>query len=88
MKWISVEEKLPEEDKPVIILLRDGQIFRGTVRKGQSLLEWWYYYGPALTDRMEYVYCGGGGSWMRENPVVAWMPMPELPMPKLPKAEV
>ena len=28
-EWISVRDRLPEEKEPVIILLQDGQIFRG-----------------------------------------------------------
>lgn len=33
MDWISVEERLPEEKEPVIILLQDGQVFRGEIRQ-------------------------------------------------------
>ena len=50
MDWISVRARLPEEKEPVIILLQDGQIFRGEIRKRQSLPEWWYYYDAGDTD--------------------------------------
>ena len=49
-EWISVRVRLPEEKEPVIILLQDGQIFRGEIRKRQSLPEWWYYYDAGDTD--------------------------------------
>ena len=82
-EWISVKDRLPEEKEPAIILLRDGQVFRGEIRNRQSLPEWWYYYdaGDTDTDMLGLLYYAGGtdGMWFRENPVIAWMPMPELP---------
>ena len=33
MEWISVRDRLPEEKEPTIILLRDGQVFRGEIRQ-------------------------------------------------------
>lgn len=83
MEWISVKERLPEEKEPVIILLRDGQVFRGEIRNRQSLPEWWYYYdaGDTDTDMLGLLYYAGGtdGMWFRENPVIAWLPLPEPP---------
>ena len=49
MDWISVKERLPEEKEPVIILLRDGQVFRGEIRERILLPEWWYYYDAGIT---------------------------------------
>ena len=82
-EWVSVRARLPEEKEPVIILLQDGQIFRGEIRKRQSLPEWWYYYdaGDTDTDMLGLLYYAGGtdGMWFRENPVIAWLPLPERP---------
>ena len=80
-EWVSVRDRLPEEKEPVIILLQDGQIFRGEIRNRQSLPEWWYYYdaGDTDTDMLGLLYYAGGtdGMWFRENPVIAWLPLPE-----------
>ena len=83
MDWVSVRDRLPEEKEPVIILLQDGQIFRGEIRNRQSLPEWWYYYDAGDTDTvmLGLLYYAGGtdGIWFRENPVIAWLPLPEPP---------
>ena len=50
MEWINIKDRLPEEKEPTIILLRDGQVFRGEIRKRQSLPEWWYHYDAGVTD--------------------------------------
>ena len=49
MEWISVRDRLPEEKEPVIILLQDGQVFRGEIRESILLPEWWYYYDAGIT---------------------------------------
>jgi hypothetical protein len=81
MDWISVRERLPEEKEPVIILLRDGQVFRGEIRQRILLPEWWYYYdaGDTDMDMLGHMYFTGDGMWMHANPVIAWMPLPEPP---------
>lgn len=81
MDWISVKERLPEEKEPVIILLRDGQVFRGEIRERILLPEWWYYYdaGDMDMDILGHIYSTGDGMWIHDNPVIAWMPLPELP---------
>ena len=83
MNWIKVRDRPPEEKEPVIILLQDGQIFRGEIRMRQLLPEWWYYYDPGCTDidmlGLLYPVEKFGGLWFRGNPVIAWMPMPEPP---------
>ena len=80
-KWISVNDRLPKEKEPVIILLKDGQVFRGEIRDRILLPEWWYYYdaGDLDMDTLGYMYFSGGGFWIKENPVIAWMPLPEPP---------
>lgn len=81
MDWISVRERLPEEKEPVIILLQDGQVFRGEIRERILLPEWWYYYDAGDTDMdiMGHIYSTGDGMWIHDNPVIAWMPLPEPP---------
>ena len=81
MEWISVRDRLPEEKEPVIILLQDGQVFRGEIRERILLPEWWYYYDAGDTDMdiLGHIYSTGDGMWIHDNPVIAWMPLPEPP---------
>lgn len=81
MDWISVKERLPEEKEPVIILLQDGQVFRGEIRERILLPEWWYYYDAGDTDMdiLGHIYSTGDGMWIHDNPVIAWLPLPEPP---------
>ena len=81
-RWIPVTERLPDERDAVIILLKDGQVFRGEIRKRIALPEWWYFYAASDTDRdmLGVMYpLFNDGLWLHENPVVAWMPLPEAP---------
>ena len=81
-RWIPVTERLPEEREAVIILLKDGQVFRGEIRKRIALPEWWYFYDASDTDMdmLGVMYpLFNDGLWLHENPVVAWMPLPEAP---------
>lgn len=81
MEWISVRDRLPEEKEPVNILLQDGQVFRGEIRESILLPEWWYYYDAGDTDMdiLGHIYSTGDGMWIHDNPVIAWMPLPEPP---------
>ena len=79
-QWIPVTERLPDERDAVIILLKDGQVFRGEIRERIALPEWWYFYDASDTDMdmLGVMYpLFDDGLWMHENPVVAWMPLPE-----------
>lgn len=79
-RWIPVTERLPDERDAVIILLKDGQVFRGEIRKRIALPEWWYFYDASDTDMdmLGVMYpLFDDGLWLHENPVVAWMPLPE-----------
>ena len=81
-RWIPVTERLPDERDAVIILLKDGQVFRGEIRKRIALPEWWYFYDASDTDMdmLGVMYpLFNDGLWLQENPVVAWMPLPEAP---------
>lgn len=79
-QWIPVTERLPDERDAVIILLKDGQVFRGEIRERIALPEWWYFYDASDTDMdmLGVMYSlFDDGLWLHENPVVAWMPLPE-----------
>ena len=79
-QWIPVTERLPDERDAVIILLKDGQVFRGEIRERIALPEWWYFYDASDTDMdmLGVMYpLFDDGLWLHENPVVAWMPLPE-----------
>ena len=81
-RWIPVTERLPDERDAVIILLKDGQVFRGEIRERIALQEWWYFYDASDTDMdmLGVMYpLFDDGLWLHENPVVAWMPLPEAP---------
>lgn len=81
-RWIPVTERLPDERDAVIILLKDGQVFRGEIRERIALPEWWYFYDASDTDMdmLGVTYpLFDDGLWLHENPVVAWMPLPEAP---------
>ena len=79
-RWIPVTERLPDERDAVIILLKDGQVFRGEIRERIALPEWWYFYDASDTDMdmLGVMYPWFNDElWLHENPVVAWMPLPE-----------
>lgn len=81
-RWIPVTERLPDERDAVIILLKDGQVFRGEIRERIALPEWWYFYDASDTDMdmLGVMYpLFDDGLWLHENPVVAWMPLPDAP---------
>ena len=81
-RWIPVMERLPDERDAVIILLKDGQVFRGEIRERIALPEWWYFYDASDTDMdmLGVMYpLFDDGLWLHENPVVAWMPLPDAP---------
>lgn len=81
-RWIPVTERLPDERDAAIILLKYGQVFRGEIRERIALPEWWYFYDASDTDMdmLGVMYpLFDDGLWMHENPVVAWMPLPEAP---------
>ena len=79
MNWIKVRDRLPEEKESVIILLEDGQIFRGKIRMKRSMPGWWYYYDAGSTDISILGLLYPIEMWPGGNPVIAWMPLPEPP---------
>lgn len=76
-QWIPVTERLPDENQPVCILLENGNVFRAEIRTRQLLKEWWYRYDPTDEDMdMLGIHYEVEG-WLKENPIVAWMPLSE-----------
>ena len=76
-QWIPVTERMPDENQPVCILLENGNVFRAEIRTRQLLKEWWYRYDPTDEDMdMLGIHYEVEG-WIKENPIVAWMPLQE-----------
>lgn len=75
-QWIPVTERLPEERQPVYIRLDNGNVFRAEIRTRELLKEWWYCYdGTEDMDMLGTIY--EVEKWLKFNPVVEWMPLPE-----------
>lgn len=73
-QWIPVVERLPEERQPVYIRLKNGNVFRAEIRVRELLKEWWYCYSETEDmDMLGRIYEVKG--WLKDNPVVAWMPL-------------
>lgn len=67
-QWIPVSERLPEKDGDYLVTLKNGAV---------KIL------GYATEQTIRYpkgfYYLKGGFSWRQtQNPVIAWMPLPEL----------
>ncbi len=68
MKWISIDERLPEIDENVI--LYDGtEVFCGTHHKNNMKES---YFGNQCCDGVCY-------GWYEKDPITHWMPLPEVP---------
>ena len=56
--------------------MENGNVFRAEIRTRQLLKEWWYRYDPTDEDMdMLGIHYEVEG-WLKENPIVAWMPLP------------
>ena len=75
-QWIPVTERLPDENQPVCILLENGNVFRAEIRIRELLKEWWYRYDPTDEDMDMLGVHYEVEEWLKENPIVAWMPLP------------
>lgn len=64
-KWISVEERLPEINQPVLICAFGRSVGEGT------------YYGHDGVHHVWKMYCVAGTYW--DDEVTHWMPLPEPP---------
>ena len=76
-QWIPVAERLPDENQPVCILLENGNVFRAEIRIRELLKEWWYRYDPTDEDMDMFGIHYEVEGWLKENPIVAWLPLPE-----------
>ncbi len=74
-EWISVEERLPEENHRALITNN----INARTRQGQMSHLWIGFIikasDPTLTG--EYVSYGGGDRWIQN--ITHWMPLPEPP---------
>ena len=71
--WISVEDRLPEDDRTVLAVkqLKDG---RRDMCLARCIPEWEYYDAAAqITRKKPYWVCGGN------NNIILWMPLPKIP---------
>lgn len=82
-EWISVKERLPDEEQDVLVLIREIE-FYGRHKEKRNVYHWvhtgWYIDGEWATT-----YCFGH-KYIREEindmcdlVVTHWMPLPELP---------
>ena len=72
-EWISVKDKLPEDQVTVLALkqLKDG---RRDICLARCILECEHYdYEKRANVKSPYWVCGGN------NNIIYWMPLPELP---------
>ena len=81
--WVSVGERLPEEEKDVLILVKETDNTFGT---GHPDVCYWQFVGWMIDGRWETVYCHGNRAISDENArgnsvhqVTHWMPLPDLP---------
>lgn len=81
--WISTADRLPEEEKDVLILVKETDNTFGT---GHPDVCYWQFVGWMIDGRWETVYCHGNRAISDENArgnsvhqVTHWMPLPDLP---------
>lgn len=72
-EWISVKDRLPEDDRPVLAVkqLKDG---RRDMCLARCIPEWEYYDASTRArTKKPYWVCGGN------NNIIYWMPLPDMP---------
>lgn len=90
-EWISVKDRLPEEETDVLILVKETDNTFGT---GHPDVCYWQFVGWMIDGRWETVYCHGNRAIAEENArggsvheVTHWMPLPEPPDRRPPEGE-
>lgn len=71
-KWISVEDRLPEEDGKYLVLNESGNMFDTEYSDYSGFGYWRMYYDP---DPLALA----GSEWYELDDITHWMPLPEPP---------
>ena len=72
--WISVEDRLPEEDEPVLMLITQNADHYGVYQKDSFVVEGNLGHLPSGKKIWQDVYTGNA-----TDDVSHWMPLPEPP---------
>ena len=77
MEWISVKDRLPEEDGEYLVTKRDcfeDKLYVDLLAFTNHIDRIYFEYSEH--DR-GFLDCDGEGGWYEATNVVAWMPLPE-----------
>ena len=82
-EWISVKDRLPDEEQDVLLLIREIEFYGRHLEK-RKVWHWihtgWYIDGEwATTYCFGHKYISEEVNGMCELTVTHWMPLPELP---------
>lgn len=83
--WISVKDKLPDEEEEVLLLVREVEHYGRHAKKGTCIVG--VFTGWRADDEWATTYCNGYKRIQEENEkstycehtVTHWMPLPEPP---------
>ena len=73
-EWISVKERLPEDEQVSVLAVKQLKDGRRDVCIARCIPDWEYKdYTTGQTAKKPYWVCGGN------NNIIYWQPIPELP---------